>query len=84
MYGKKCITKTKYEMMTNLLYGLVEQEVHCQTNRGPKIKILEKVQLPSLCTNLSFPMEPKEKVVIDCDGRKRLVHIYGVGEIKIW
>ena len=61
MYGKKCITKTKYEMMTNLLYGLVEQEVHCQTNRGPKIQILEKVHLPSLCTNLSFPMEPKEK-----------------------
>ena len=58
MYGKKCITKTKYEMMTNLLYGLVEQEVHCQTI---KIKILEKVHLPSLCTNLSFTMEPKEK-----------------------
>ena len=48
-------------MMTNLLYEVVEQEVHCQTNRGPKIKILEKVHLPSLCTNLSFPMEPKEK-----------------------
>ena len=37
-YGKKCITKTAYEMMTNLLYGLVEQEVHCQTNRGQKLK----------------------------------------------
>ena len=37
MYGKKCITKTENEM-TNLLYGLVEQEVHCQTNRGQKLK----------------------------------------------
>ena len=27
-------------------------------------------------------MEPKEKVLIDCEGSKRLVHIYGVYEIK--
>ena len=39
----------------------------------------------ALCTNLSFTMEPKEKVVIDCESRKRLVllqlHIY---EIVVW
>ena len=48
-------------MMTNLLCGLVERVVHCQTNRDQKLKILQKVHLPSLCTNLSFTMEPKEK-----------------------
>ena len=64
-------------MMTNLLCGLVEREVHCQTNRGQELKILEKVH--SLCTNLSFTMEIKrKKVVIDCESSKRLVHIYGI------
>ena len=48
-------------MMTNLLCGLVEREVHCQTNRDQKLKILQKLHLPSQCTNLSFTMEPKEK-----------------------
>ena len=48
-------------MMTNRLCGLVEQKVHCQTNRDQELKILEKVHLPSLCTTLSFTMEPKRK-----------------------
>ena len=73
-------------MMTNLLCGLVEREVHCQTNRDQKLKILQKVHLPSLCTTfpMSITMEKKENVVIDYEGSKRLVHIYGVGKIKIW
>ena len=62
-------------MMTNLLCGLVEQKVHCQTNRGQELKILENVHLHSLCTNLSFTMEQNEKVEIDCESSKRLVHI---------
>ena len=57
--------------------------MHCQTNRGQELKILEKVHLPSLCKNLSFTMEQKrKKVVIDCESSKRLVHIYGVHENK--
>ena len=69
-------------MMTNLLCGLVERKVHCQTNRGQELKIQKRCNLPSLCTNLCFTREPKEKVVIDCESRKRLVHIYEVNLVK--
>ena len=46
------------------------------------MKILEKAHLPSLCQTCLSQRNQKKKVVIDCEGRKRLVHIYGVGEIK--
>ena len=71
-------------MMTNLLCGLVEQKVHYQTDR-PRIKNFRK-------GSLTFPMYKrvfhngvkKEKLVMDCEGSKRLMHIYGVYEIKNW